>query len=112
MNVLFDFYGNLLTEKQQTFLKWHFHDDYSLGEIAADHNISRQAVYEHLKRAEIALEEYEDKLGLAARQKRMQGGLDALEELANELPEAAGQRLRDAAFTLRTAAEPAGREWE
>ena len=36
INMLFDFYEQLLTEKQQTFLKYYFHDDYSLGEIAAD----------------------------------------------------------------------------
>ena len=46
INMLFDFYELLLTEKQQTFLKYYFHDDYSLGEIAAEFDISRQAVYE------------------------------------------------------------------
>ncbi|WP_017813640.1 MULTISPECIES: YlxM family DNA-binding protein [Paenibacillus] len=64
INLLFDFYELLLTEKQQMFLKYYFHDDYSLGEIAAEFNISRQAVYEHIKRAEQVLEMYEQKLGL------------------------------------------------
>lgn len=64
VNYLFDFYQALLTEKQQTFLRYYFHDDYSLGEIAAEFGISRQAVYEHIKRAEQVLEEYERKLGL------------------------------------------------
>ncbi|MCM3130347.1 MULTISPECIES: putative DNA-binding protein [unclassified Paenibacillus] len=64
INLLFDFYENLLTEKQQTFLKYYFHDDFSLGEIASEFEISRQAVYEHIKRAEQVLEMYEDKLGL------------------------------------------------
>lgn len=64
INLLFDFYQRLLTEKQQTFLKLYFHDDYSLGEIAEEFNISRQAVYEHIKRAEFMLNEYEGKLGL------------------------------------------------
>ncbi|MGN7355975.1 putative DNA-binding protein [Paenibacillus sp. SAF-054] len=64
INLLFDFYELLLTEKQQTFLKYYFHDDFSLGEIAAEFEISRQAVYEHIKRAEQVLEQYEEKLGL------------------------------------------------
>ncbi|AZS16141.1 putative DNA-binding protein [Paenibacillus lutimineralis] len=64
INLLFDFYETLLTEKQQTFLKYYFLDDFSLGEIASESGISRQAVYEHIKRAEEVLEAYEEKLGL------------------------------------------------
>lgn len=67
INLLFDFYEPLLTEKQRTFLKYYFHDDFSLGEIAAEVGISRQAVYEHIKRAEQMLESYESKLSLLAR---------------------------------------------
>ncbi|MFF2482681.1 YlxM family DNA-binding protein [Paenibacillus sp. NPDC058071] len=62
--MLFDFYEPLLTDKQRMFLKYYFHDDYSLGEIAAESGISRQAVYEHVKRAEQVLESYESKLKL------------------------------------------------
>ena len=64
INLLFDFYEPLLTEKQRTFLELYFHDDYSLGEIAENLTISRQAVYEHIKRAELTLQEYESKLHL------------------------------------------------
>lgn len=66
VNLLFDFYGPLLTDKQQSILTLYYHDNFSLGEIASDLEVSRQAVYEHLKRAENILEEYEKKLGLAA----------------------------------------------
>jgi predicted DNA-binding protein YlxM (UPF0122 family) len=44
INLLFDFYAPLLTEKQRTFLSCYVHDDFSLGEIAAEFSISRQAV--------------------------------------------------------------------
>lgn len=64
INLLFEFYQKLLTEKQQTFLKLYFHDNYSLGEIAEEFSISRQAVNEHIKRADYMLQEYEDKLHL------------------------------------------------
>ncbi|UUZ85890.1 YlxM family DNA-binding protein [Paenibacillus sp. P26] len=72
INLLFDFYERLLTEKQQLFLKQYFHDDYSLGEIASEFQISRQAVYEHIKRAESVLEDYESKLQLLAKHEERQ----------------------------------------
>lgn len=101
VNALFDFYGPLLTEKQQTFLRCYFHDDYSLGEIAAEFDISRQAVYEHLKRAEAVLEDYERKLGLAARHADLHKSLDALEREIDRLPVDRQQPLREAAANLR-----------
>lgn len=64
MNLLFDCYEQLLTERQRTYMKYYFHDDYSLGEIAAEFEVSRQAVYDQLKRTETLLEQYEGKLGL------------------------------------------------
>ncbi|SFS79941.1 hypothetical protein SAMN05428962_2924 [Paenibacillus sp. BC26] len=85
INMLFDFYEKLLTEKQQTFLKYYFHDDYSLGEIAAEFDISRQAVYEHVKRAETVLESYEGKLQLLARHEAAERMLSQLEELVEQV---------------------------
>lgn len=112
INLLFDFYGPLLTEKQRTFLKCHYHDDYSLGEIAADFAISRQAVYEHLKRAEQVLESYERKLGLLRRHERFQAGLRRLEEQIARLPDEWRRELMDTVRLLRSAegaAEPEAR---
>ncbi|NBD22497.1 putative DNA-binding protein [Paenibacillus glycinis] len=85
INMLFDFYAQLLTEKQQTFLKYYFHDDYSLGEIAAEFDISRQAVYEHVKRAEAVLENCESKLNLLAKHESAERWLNRLDELAERL---------------------------
>jgi uncharacterized protein len=105
INVLLDFFGSLLTEKQLTFMKCYFHDDYSLGEIAADFRISRQAVYEHLKRAELVLDEYESKLRLADRHERLSAGLDLLEAQIAGLPQEWRQSLVDIAAKLREADE-------
>lgn len=88
VNLLFDFYEPLLTEKQQTFLKCYFHDDFSLGEIAADFNISRQAVYEHIKRAEQVLEMYEEKLGLVRKFEMRHTYIEQLKEMIEYIPEA------------------------
>ncbi|MBD8003991.1 putative DNA-binding protein [Bacillus norwichensis] len=64
MNYLYDFYQSLLTPKQRSYMSLYYRDDYSLGEIAENYGVSRQAVYDNLKRTEILLEEYEQKLSL------------------------------------------------
>jgi predicted DNA-binding protein YlxM (UPF0122 family) len=101
INVLYDFYGALLTDKQQTFLKCYFHDDYSLSEIASDFLISRQAVYEHLKRAEQVLEDYELKLRLVERHEQLLTGIDLLESQIANLPLEWRQSLTETAAKLR-----------
>lgn len=86
MTLLFDFYGALLTEKQQKCLAMHFSDDLSLSEMAAQLNISRQAAYDIIHRSEQQLEEYEDKLRLVERhrdsQDKLKGILDDLSALS------------------------------
>ena len=73
ISTLYDFYGPLLSEKQQRFVDLYFNEDCSLTEIAETVGVSKQAVSEGLKRAEKALQNYEDKLGLVARWKRENG---------------------------------------
>ena len=63
-SVLYDFYGPLLSEKQQRFVELYHLENCSLTEIAEAVGVSKQAVSEGLKRAEKALANYEDKLGL------------------------------------------------
>lgn len=62
MNALFECYATLLTEKQMNYMELYYADDYSLGEIAEEYAISRQAVYDNIKRTEKILEDYERKL--------------------------------------------------
>lgn len=65
INTLFDFYGPLLTKKQQEYMQLYYRDDFSLGEIAEEFDVSRQAVYDNVKRSETALNDYEETLHLA-----------------------------------------------
>lgn len=85
INLLFDFYGSLLTEKQRTFLMKYYHEDYSLGEIAEEFTISRQAVYEHIKRAQTMLQEYEDKLQLLAKHELRIKQIELIEDGLNQM---------------------------
>ncbi|MGG3572065.1 putative DNA-binding protein [Bacillus gobiensis] len=62
MNYLFDFYQSLLTSKQKSYMSLYYLDDLSLGEIAEEYEVSRQAVYDNIKRTEAMLEQYEEKL--------------------------------------------------
>ncbi len=64
MNFLFDFYQALLTDKQRSYMELYYLDDHSLGEIAESYGVSRQAVYDNIRRTEAMLEEYEEKLCL------------------------------------------------
>ena len=53
--MLFDFYGELLTEKQREYYDLHYNQDLSLAEIAASSGISRQGVWDNIRRAYAAL---------------------------------------------------------
>ena len=64
VNFLFDFYQSLLTDKQRLYMELYYLDDLSLGEIAQEYNVSRQAVYDNVRRTEVMLEDYEAKLML------------------------------------------------
>ncbi|AEF17385.1 MULTISPECIES: YlxM family DNA-binding protein [Thermoanaerobacterium] len=84
MNVLYDFYGLLLTGKQMDIFKMYYMDDYSLGEISQELNISRQGVYDSLKRAESILKYYEDKLGLV---KKYNDNMEKLSKIKQSIDE-------------------------
>lgn len=64
MNYLFDFYQSLLTQKQRNYLELFYLQDYSLSEIADTFEVSRQAVYDNIRRTGDLVEDYETKLKL------------------------------------------------
>ncbi|MFC4354427.1 putative DNA-binding protein [Chryseomicrobium palamuruense] len=80
INFLFDFYQSLLTDKQRSYMELYYLDDLSLGEIAEEYEISRQAVYDNIRRTEMMLEEYETKLNLFEKFQQRQQLILELEE--------------------------------
>ncbi len=64
LNQLFDLYQSLLTEKQKLYFELYYKEDYSLQEISELYKLSRNAVFDHLKKVEEHLFSYEEKLSL------------------------------------------------
>ncbi|WP_156889194.1 MULTISPECIES: putative DNA-binding protein [Jeotgalicoccus] len=64
MNYLYDFYQTLLTEKQQKYIELYYLEDFQFSEIAEAMDVTRQAVYDNLKRSRDLLEHYEETLSM------------------------------------------------
>ena len=76
--LLYDFYGEILTEKQRDMIEQYYHQDLSLSEIAENVGISRQGVRGSVKRAEEQLFDMEERLGLASRLQDTQTAMKAI----------------------------------
>ena len=85
MTMLFDFYGELLTERQKEFFDLYYNEDLSLAEIAENAGISRQGVRDVIVRAEAAMQEVEDKTGIIKRFLTRNTHIDAIAKAAEEL---------------------------
>lgn len=100
INFLFDFYQSLLTDKQKAYMNLYYLEDLSLGEIAGEHSVSRQAVYDNVRRTEALLEDYEAKLNLFS---KFQKRLDIFESMETLLSSKTDQpeTLRKLLVTLK-----------
>lgn len=87
MALLLDFYGEMLTEKQRTFISYYYNDDLSLAEIAENEGITRQGVRDAIKRAESQLFLFEENLGLHERLEKTRKGLEEISELTKLIDE-------------------------
>lgn len=79
MNLLYDYYGELLTDKQKEYGELYYAQDLSLGEIAYELDVSRQAVYDNIKRTGLVLEKYERVLGLIKKTEKITQLLDEMD---------------------------------
>ncbi len=80
--MLFDFYRNILTEKQIEVVDLYYNEDLSLAEISEHLNITRQGVRDNIKRAENILMDMEDKLHLV---EKHNGIMNAVTGISNEI---------------------------
>ena len=85
ISFLLDFYGDMLTDKQRDVVELYYNEDLSLAEIAAHSGITRQGVRDSIKRAESQLLEYEDRLHLAARFRRIEEVLSTIVREAQQI---------------------------
>ena len=84
-SLLYDFYGQLLTQRKQQVMQLYHEENLSLAEIAQEFGISRAAVHESLKSAEKSLSEYEEKLGLVEKFMKSQNAIDRIDESIERL---------------------------
>ena len=87
MALLYDFYGDVLTERQKEFYDLYYNEDLSLAEIAENNGITRQGVRDVIVRAEGILTDLEDKTGLIKRFHAMRKQLQEIEQAAGEILE-------------------------
>ena len=107
MTMLFDFYGDLLTERQREFYDLYYNEDLSLAEIAENYGISRQGVRDVIVRAEAAMSEIEEKTQIIRRFHQSQTAIAAIDAAADRLLQAVNMRsyndamLDDLAHTIK-----------
>ena len=102
-SMLLDFYGELLTEKQRECYDLHYNEDLSLSEIAEQCGISRQGVWDNIRRAEASLQQIEEKTGLIQRFTQNQEALEQMRERLSalyDLSEGEARRLAEEAIDL------------
>ena len=90
--MLFDFYGELLTGKQREYYDLHYNEDLSLQEIAEQCGVSRQAVWDIIRRAEASMTEMEAKTGFVERAARRRETAEAIAAEAGKLPDSPEKR--------------------
>ena len=87
ISLLFDFYGDMLTDKQRDVVELYYDDDLSLSEIAENEGITRQGVRDSIKRAEAQLLDMEERLGLVRRFRKMREKAEQIRAAAGSIRE-------------------------
>lgn len=85
ITILYDIYGEMLTEKQRDFLNFYYNDDLSLAEIAENEGITRQGVRDAIKRAEAQLYDMEARLGFAKRNDEIEARIREIIDCADAI---------------------------
>ena len=94
ISLLFDFYGQLLSEKQHEAVLLYVNDDLSLSEVATEMGITRQGVRDLVKRSEAELYEYERKLGLLRRFEEVEKSAQSILLLSAEVENSSDPQMK------------------
>ena len=103
--LLFDYYGDLLTQRQRLCFDMHYNQDLSLGEIAQELSISRQAVYDNLSRTEALLKNMEEKTGCVGRDRQLRKAMKEIARAAETLTSHADSRVSQVAGEILSKAK-------
>lgn len=95
--LLYDYYGDLLTQRQRECFELRYNQDLSLGEIGQELGISRQGVFDNLSRTEALLKNMEKKTGCVSRDLRCRRTMEQISCLAQTMMDFDTQQMRDAA---------------
>lgn len=102
IGIFFDYYGKLLSEKQYSAIELYYIYDLSLAEIGENLSITRQAVYDTLKRAETNLEEYEEKLKLVEKAYNNRKIINQIKENIVDIEEiATDDKIKDKSIEIK-----------
>ena len=101
--MLFDTYGGMLTEKQRSCFDMRYNQDLSLGEIAQEQGVSRQAVFDNLTRTEALLRRMEENIGSVKRDMQMRQAVQEILEAATVLDASSDPAMLEAAQRIRAA---------
>ena len=104
MTLLFDYYGELLTERQRMCFDLYHNQDLSLAEIAQELQVSRQGVHDNLSRAEATLRNMEEKTGCVRRNLLNRRALRTIQEAASQLQSHSDPQVRELSQQIMTAA--------
>ena len=102
--LLYDYYGDLLTERQRECFELRYNQDLSLGEIGRELGISRQGVHDNLSRTEALLRNMEEKTGCVRRDRRCRKVIQEIMEAARQLSESDDAQASAAARVIISAA--------
>lgn len=105
IELLYSQYASLLTDKQRDIISMYYEEDYSLGEISQILNISRQSVYDSLKRSENALKDYEEKLGIVKKSNLLEKKIYLIEEEISKLDRSLNGKIAENSTQLKVLLE-------